>query len=506
MFNVDPESPSPGAPPKTWRKPGPWAIKRFLVAVVIALASPASAQTGPDVIAGNLHEVASFGTDGSGRFAYAIGTVGCNVGDEEVPWSGGTANHPVIGQNLYRLKDDRFEQIGLSWVKHGITALQGYYCGSCTPSGSGAALGVGCSDPYSANLNGQQNRLGPRSVINPNTGSFPFPIGIPGWDLVVGRRLQVDEFDLDPDLNPGALYFAEAQYISAADALAGNGANNASYRQVLIADDANYSASPIGSTEVGVPALHAWAAADALVDLTQIDGPDGRFWIAHRVRDLGGGEWRYEYAVHNLNSHRAVQAVAITAPLATAVTQERFHGAPYHSGEPFSETPWEPVRTAAGVRFSTDTYADNPNANALRWGTLYNFGFTANAAPTDGSLELTLFRPGSGPAVLALAGVRVPQASATLAAEDFMRGDVNQDGAIDVGDALSTLGFTFQGFPVPDCLDAADFDDSGALDVADAVGVLSYLFAGGPGAAPPIGPCGPDPNVDDIPCSSFRCP
>lgn len=482
-----------------------WVFWCAIVCALVAFSSRSGAQSGADVVAFDLHQVASFGTDGSGIFAYAIGTTACNVGDEEIPWSGGTANHPVIAQNLYRYHGGRLQQIGLSWVKHGLTALQGYQCGSCTPSALGvAALGVGCSDPYSATFNGQQNRLGPRSVVDPSTGTFPFPIGIPGYDPVIGRRLQVAAIDLDPALYPGAQYFGEAQYVSAPDALAGNSANNASYCPVSFDDDPDRTLSLAGGTRTGSPAIEAWAEVDPLVETTSVLVPgDGHFFVGHRVESLGGGMWRYDYAVQNLDSHRAARAVEIEVPLATSTTNLHFHDVHHHSGEPMSGDDWTSVRTAFGLRFSTAPFAVDPQANALHWGTLYGYGFESPSAPVDGTLRITLFRPGSPTDVTVT--VPVPGPVATIPAHDFVRGDVNQDQQIDLGDVLSLLGFAFQGVPVPDCLDAADIDDGGTIDVADAIALLTHLFAGGPGPAPPS-TCGADPSPDAIPCLDSHCP
>ena len=67
--------------------------------------------------------------------------------------------HPVIPQNLYRMSGgpsntDRFEQIGQSWLKHGVEAVQEDTCGfGCIPAATVFTLGVGCSDPYLANQN-----------------------------------------------------------------------------------------------------------------------------------------------------------------------------------------------------------------------------------------------------------------------------------------------------------------------------------------------------------------
>ena len=44
----------------------------------------------------------------------------------------------------------------------------------------------------------------------------------------------------------------------------------------------------------------------------------------------------------------------------------------------------------------TSTFASNPNANAIRWGTTYSFRFDANAVPTTGTLTLGTYKvPGT---------------------------------------------------------------------------------------------------------------
>ncbi|MDE0892482.1 MAG: hypothetical protein OSB14_09890, partial [Planctomycetota bacterium] len=104
---------------------------------------------GPDIVVGDLQQTAYFGESG-GMLAYSVGTVSCNWGDTGVDWVAGNNQHPVIGQNLYRLKDGKFDQLGMSWLKHGYLALAQDYCCVCQNPGSGAILGVGCSDPYGA--------------------------------------------------------------------------------------------------------------------------------------------------------------------------------------------------------------------------------------------------------------------------------------------------------------------------------------------------------------------
>ena len=56
----------------------------------------------------------------------------------------------------------------------------------------------------------------------------------------------------------------------------------------------------------------------------------------------------------------------------------------------------------------------------------------------------------------------------------------------------------------PSCLDTADTNDDGTIDVADAVTVLSHLFAGSGPLPAPFNECGIDPTADDLDCESFE--
>ncbi len=83
----------------------------------------------------------------------------------------------------------------------------------------------------------------------------------------------------------------------------------------------------------------------------------------------------------------------------------------------------------------------------------------------------------------------------------FIRGDANDDGALDVSDAVADLLYLFAGASAP-CLDALDANDSGAIDISDAVYVLSYLFAAGPPPPQPFPVRGADPtDTDPLDCS-----
>jgi hypothetical protein len=363
---------------------------------------------GPDVTVYSLDGVQNFGAVGGVR-AYAIGTRSCNQGDVPLNWcdepggcGGGTTDedHPVIAQNLYRLKDGRFEQIGMSWLKHGFTALQisapGCGTGSCQAT-NGNFLGVGCTDPYSTGLNGSRP-LGLRSEVNAASGEFPFPYTEIGSNDIADQRMQVRETDLDPSQNPGALYWIEGQYVAPDDAAAGNGLNNASYQAVTV-NGTTFNISASGPTVQELPAIAAWQVVDPLVELMPADVPSTpveRFHVARKVTDLGGGSFHYEYAIHNLNSDRSARSFTVDFPGAATISNAGFHDVDHHSGEPYATTDWTiDTSTPGAVIWSTLPFATDANANALRWGTMFSFWFDATAPPAGIGHTIGLFKPGS---------------------------------------------------------------------------------------------------------------
>ncbi len=85
---------------------------------------------------------------------------------------------------------------------------------------------------------------------------------------------------------------------------------------------------------------------------------------------------------------------------------------------------------------------------------------------------------------------------------EFVRGDPNADGKVDLSDAVGVLQYLFAGSqdtPVA-CEDAADTNDDGVLNITDPVYVLEHLFLRGPKPAAPYPEPGLDPTDDKLRC------
>jgi hypothetical protein len=238
-----------------------------------------------------------------------------------------------------------------------------------------------------------------RSEVNAATGIFPFPYTNVGTSDTTSQRIRVAVADLDT--SPGVTYWAEGQYVAADDAAAENGHNNASYRQAFVNPTTlalSFSApSPIVRR---LPAIAAWQVADPDVELIAVDIPGSvpveRFHVARKVTDLGGGDFHYEYAIHNLNSDRSAWSFTVDFPGAAAISNVGFHDVDHHSGEPYATTDWAVDTSTPGeVTWSADDFATDPDANALRWATMFNFWFDADAGPGGADHILGLFKPGS---------------------------------------------------------------------------------------------------------------
>ncbi|MCA9280792.1 MAG: hypothetical protein H6812_04230 [Phycisphaeraceae bacterium] len=451
----------------------------------LILIGSGSAVGAPDAAVCQLFNLSQFSADGSVRGLAGASTL-WNIGDADLRSSPNPSPmHPFESQSLYRLKNDRFEQIGVGWVRHGYFALGSLQCDlpdlpNCVfePGHAvGEYLGQGCTDTNSASLHA--TGLGPRFEIDPWTGAFDFSTsllsvgGLPGDDK---RQVRVESSDLHPAQNAGAQYFFETRYIHASDRSHLNSVAWKPCTPVAVGSNFVFTQSGASTMPNWGNALDAWPGAAQTVVAEQVPvvegvSPDGRSILAYKVTDNGDGTWHYEYALLNIDMDRQIDEFAVPVSTGVAISNIQFR-APAHT-EPFAwvggpaidNTPWSPVVSSDRVRWSTAT-------NPLRWGMLLNFAFDAAAPPAAASATIGLFRPIAGRPDELPATTQGPSGLTPVCTGDVSgRGGV-PDGHVDVDDLnalLSVFGTEVgQGSPA----DLAH--DDGFVDVDDLNVVLGH--------------------------------
>ncbi len=432
---------------------------------------------GGDLIVGDINGITNWGkfekTPGEWHYAFSAGTTNCNIGTERLEWFNTINRHPVVGQNIYRIHNGELRQLGQSWLKHLFFALSQQLCALGCQSTNGYFLGVNCSDPYTSGRAGQQSNLGPRHQIRASSGYYPYPPAQgTGTQNLLSRRIQVRLTDLNPLINPGAIYFVVTKGVQWQDSQAENDNNNESWRRfgfnyndggtpTDLSDDVvstptffvngqtqttQRMKTPIDAWQHYVPAVQT---ADIIVPHDsnfELDGAQGetyysgRMQIGSSVVDNGDGTWTYRYAIFNQNCDRSARSFSMPVQSTVTVSEPGFADVDYHSGDgvgnvTFDGTDWAFAleRGVGRLSWATQTFDENENANALRWATTYTFRFTADAPPAMVPASIGLFRPGIDPDPVVM--VQGPRCALVW--------DIDGDGAVGFADlniVLSDFG------------------------------------------------------------------
>lgn len=434
-------------------------MNRLRLLAIFAASAASGTLAGPDLIIADMQDITHWTGAGpvDGFRAYSFGLRPCNIGDQAASWFGSNAAHPVIVQNLFRIADGRIQQIGLGSAWHGFRALQQNFCGPCQPGGDIDHLGIGCSSLESATIMGTISGMGRRSQVNASTGVFPYPPAPLGCSGAICARLRVASADLE---TPGAVYVAESQIVQFEDAASGNDANNASHRTITF--------NGLGGAAFTGPlaqaaAMYAWRdhgfgqnTPDPLVNIEVVDIPDdGVVLVGSRAHNIGGGVWRYNIAVQNLTSDRGVRSLSIFMGADPSPSNFEFHDVDYHSGEPYDGAEWQ--LNVGGASFQwrcAQDFAENPNANAVRWGTMYTFSWESAATPWILGFGMGLFKPGPNGSI-AVQGW-IPSLT-------FCPTDVDGDSRTDFADLNAVLS----AFGLINVETGADVEGDGDVDFAD---------------------------------------
>ena len=331
----------------------------------------------------------------------------------------GNDQHPFLIWNMYRINaDGSIDQIGRSGVKHAFLTINDGCLDSCNNFDS---LGRGCGDTYGSGNNDSPSDMGPRSEIVPATGIWGrcgsiWDSGCTGTQHSNGnnswtQRMKVHESQIDPAANAGATYMMESWYVARDDTNIYN--SMATITGTPHWAGGTWSLSSQTAFKLG-PAIDRWVsptAPPANSMNTEIAATEGHAKVAVKATNIGGGNWRYDYAVENLDFARAVTQPPAAGPDPRVLSNKGFDvfsvpipsgatvvASSFRDGDLETNNNWVIGTSGSAVTWRSGGPAISPNAprgQTLDWGSMYLFSVTVNRAPANGSGMLHVARAGS---------------------------------------------------------------------------------------------------------------
>jgi len=355
-----------------------------------------------------------------------------NIGDTGVAWYQkftspsppyGNDQHPYLIWNLYRVDaDGRVKQIGVSAVKHAFLTINWAHVNGECGCAEGHVIYPTCEDTYSLSNNdnsssggSQQQNLAPRSEVIPSSAIWGRCGSV--WDAncdgvmdggsgaqnLYDYRMLVDESDMLAPLATGARYFFEYWYIVRDDA---NIYNTMGYREILpTKSGSSWQVGLVGGAAADHdfflgPLLNRWVdpvspGANAMNQ--ELSTPLGRARVAVKATDLGGGQWRYEYAVMNFDyAHVRVDPAHASEPNLKVLENHGFarFSVPLPAGASAGALRFDDADNDAGNDWVASSaggvvsWSAPATGNTLDWGRLYHFEFVSDAPPSSAALGL----------------------------------------------------------------------------------------------------------------------
>jgi len=249
------------------------------------------------------------------------------------------------------------------------------------------------------------------------------------------------------------------------------------------------------SGSAGLP--NSYLYTDTSVRLELVDGPVGGTAVSRALATTGVPLAGFSLAAEFDGSH--LDVVGVTAA-GTAAAGAEFYQVGLENGSGLGGSWWvvgcvmsfaqtSTIPPGVEIPIAATTYEIESSAPP---GTLVVLDLAngAGVPPTD-----NIFVPTSG---IAIDPATIDGILTTVVGQ-FLRGDGNGDGTVNVADAVFTLSYLFSQGAGP-CPDALDANDDGSVDIGDAIYELGFLFSGGPPPPPPFPNAGADPTSDPLGC------
>jgi hypothetical protein len=334
--------------------------------------------------------------------------------------------HPFLVWNLYRIDaDGALHQLAASGAKHAFNTIN-KTCNCADHTNSYPS----CEDSYSEYSNDidattQPNYLGPRSEIIPARGVFGRCLSVfdkncdgvqdadAGADDAFQYRAAVRESEIAPSLQANAKFLFEYWYVVRDQS---NIYDAMGYRPLAFDKTAGSGGAYLWHANVqslpGNTSFANGAVINYWVDPTapppgalnsELVASEGRARVAVRSTPLGGGWYRYDYAVMNFDFARALVDPAHAAepdlhvlssdgfsafalPLGAGAT---VRSVVFSDADGDATNDWTFSTDANGIRWQA------PAGHPLNWGTLYRFSFSADRAPLAATAQLDVATTGS---------------------------------------------------------------------------------------------------------------
>jgi len=331
--------------------------------------------------------------------------------------------HPYLIWNLYRIDaDGAISQIGRSGVKHAFLTINSGCISQC---GGSHQLGLGCGDTYGTGNNDSPGDMGPRSEIIPATGQWGrcgsiFDTNCDGTSNSSGntswtQRMKVPEKKLAHVANDGVTFLFESWYVARDDINIYNSMASMSVNPQF--SGSQWSLTGASNYRLG-GAIDRWVDPSnpgANARTSELKTAEGHAKLAAKVTDLGGGRWRYDYAIMNFDFARAetqgaepnLRVVsnkgfdAFSVPIQASA---RLQGTSSNLGDAGAGAQWRASIANGRITWSNDpnqpvfggpSTPPVPSLPTLDWGTLFSFSFIATTAPVEGSATLHVAQAGS---------------------------------------------------------------------------------------------------------------